>query len=219
MIFIKELKKQSLTLNYLWKAETQKNGNIHFHIIIDEFIDKKIIERIWLNRMAALGYLSDYKKKTGKSNPPCTNVESLRDKTSSGAYVAKYIRKDEGERQVVGRCWGCGDKIRALQSPEIQVRADEFDTFFQNIDFSKSKINITEYYVVVNQVKGIDEVVERAIYNNYYDSKIKHNCDLIYCINYRPYLSDRWSVWEQEIIDEFNEARALQMYEQGLIDW
>ncbi len=31
---------------YVWKAEPQKNGNIHFHILMDRWVDYKDINRI-----------------------------------------------------------------------------------------------------------------------------------------------------------------------------
>ncbi|MFT4033219.1 MAG: hypothetical protein QM669_12420 [Siphonobacter sp.] len=32
---------------YLWRAEPQKNGNIHFHLVLDEWIDKDEVRKRW----------------------------------------------------------------------------------------------------------------------------------------------------------------------------
>lgn len=33
--------------NYVWKLEFQKNGNIHYHLMIDEKIDWKVVRKNW----------------------------------------------------------------------------------------------------------------------------------------------------------------------------
>lgn len=33
--------------NYVWKVEFQKNGNIHYHLMIDEKIDWKVVRKNW----------------------------------------------------------------------------------------------------------------------------------------------------------------------------
>lgn len=44
---IEKLKYRYGGFNYVWKAELQKNGNIHYHFIIDMEIDWKIVRRQW----------------------------------------------------------------------------------------------------------------------------------------------------------------------------
>lgn len=34
-------------MNYIWKCELQKNGNVHYHLIMEKEIDWKIIRGIW----------------------------------------------------------------------------------------------------------------------------------------------------------------------------
>jgi len=47
---------------YLWRAEAQKEGNIHFHLICDRWIDHKAIRRKWNQLVERLGYISAYRK-------------------------------------------------------------------------------------------------------------------------------------------------------------
>lgn len=47
--------------NYVWKAEIQKNGNIHYHIIADIEIDWKLIRRQW-NLIQKI-YVDEYQNK------------------------------------------------------------------------------------------------------------------------------------------------------------
>jgi hypothetical protein len=45
---------------YIWRAEKQKNGNIHFHILIDKFIKHELIRFHWNYHLAKYGYISAY---------------------------------------------------------------------------------------------------------------------------------------------------------------
>ncbi|MFC0181479.1 hypothetical protein SAMN04515674_104256 [Pseudarcicella hirudinis] len=46
---------------YLWRAETQKNGQLHFHIIVDRWIDKDQIRWRWNQIVNRLGYVDRFR--------------------------------------------------------------------------------------------------------------------------------------------------------------
>lgn len=48
---------------YVWKAESQKNGNIHFHIASDCFIPHNELRYFWNRLIAKKGYMSEYSSK------------------------------------------------------------------------------------------------------------------------------------------------------------
>lgn len=47
--------------NYIWVAETQKNGRIHFHMIIDRALPADRINRKWNQFIERLGYVTFFK--------------------------------------------------------------------------------------------------------------------------------------------------------------
>lgn len=47
--------------NYIWVAETQKNGNIHFHMIIDRALPAEAINRKWNQFLERLGYVTRFR--------------------------------------------------------------------------------------------------------------------------------------------------------------
>lgn len=59
-IFIMYLRRKHNVKNYIWRAEIQKNGNIHYHLVIDQWIHYLAIRKYWCNALATLGYLSAY---------------------------------------------------------------------------------------------------------------------------------------------------------------
>lgn len=57
-----ELKQFYKIKNYLWRAEKQENGNIHFHIIIDKFVDWNELRNRWNRIINKLGYVNRYRE-------------------------------------------------------------------------------------------------------------------------------------------------------------
>jgi hypothetical protein len=58
--FIIELTRYHNVKNYIWRAEKQKNGNIHFHLLIDKFIDFQMLRKRWNRITNKLGYVDRY---------------------------------------------------------------------------------------------------------------------------------------------------------------
>ena len=59
--FVQQLQRKHFVRNYLWVAETQKNGNIHFHLVVDRQIDHRKLRNLWNTYMNDLGYIEDYR--------------------------------------------------------------------------------------------------------------------------------------------------------------
>lgn len=53
-------------LNYVWKLEFQKNGNMHIHLLTDTYIDFFYIRSKWNEKLKTLGYIDDYQSKMSK---------------------------------------------------------------------------------------------------------------------------------------------------------
>jgi len=61
--FLITLKRKFNVQNYLWKAELQRNGNIHFHILVDNYINYQELKDAWNNIQEKFGYVSRYRNK------------------------------------------------------------------------------------------------------------------------------------------------------------
>lgn len=59
--YIDNLRKNYKVKFYVWKAETQQNGNIHFHLLIDRFIPYNRLRKLWNTILQPLGYIEQYK--------------------------------------------------------------------------------------------------------------------------------------------------------------
>lgn len=55
-----ELKQFHSVKNYVWRAEKQGNGNIHFHLLIDKFVPWSELRDRWNRIVNKLGYVDRY---------------------------------------------------------------------------------------------------------------------------------------------------------------
>jgi len=94
--FIDYVRKDLPSLSYVWKAETQKNGNLHFHIITDHYLACDYVNMVWNRIQRNHGYIQAYNKKYGHWMPPSTNVQKLKERDRSAAYMVKYFAKEYG---------------------------------------------------------------------------------------------------------------------------
>lgn len=61
--FLTECKAKYGLENYVWRLEFQKNGNAHYHIATDTFIDYTSAKLIWNRCLFKLGYIRAYREK------------------------------------------------------------------------------------------------------------------------------------------------------------
>lgn len=65
--FLVTLQRTYKGISYLWKAELQRNKNIHFHILIDSFCPHEWIRNTWNEIVNKLGYVDRYSAKCKKN--------------------------------------------------------------------------------------------------------------------------------------------------------
>lgn len=60
--FLIEISKKYKVTKYVWRAEKQKNGNIHFHVLINRYIPWEELRNVWNRIVEKLGYVTNYRK-------------------------------------------------------------------------------------------------------------------------------------------------------------
>lgn len=58
--FFTELRKRYKNILYIWRQEFQKNGNVHFHILINKYIAVDFLRSLWNRIQSKEGYLTEY---------------------------------------------------------------------------------------------------------------------------------------------------------------
>jgi hypothetical protein len=90
--FMRRLKRMLPSLLYVWRAETQENGHLHYHLIVNEFIHYRDIRKWWNYYCLRAGY-------TKHADPNSTDIHSLRKVRDEAAYISKYLTKVEDEKK------------------------------------------------------------------------------------------------------------------------
>ncbi|MBS9768401.1 MAG: hypothetical protein KGV44_12815 [Flavobacteriaceae bacterium] len=133
--FIENLQKTYNVDYYVWKAEAQQNGNIHFHLLIDRFVDKTVIQNLWNSQLDKYGYIDRFEKKHGHRNPPTTKIHGLVKIKNTVSYIMKYMTKvEKGKRPIVGQLWGCSNSVKKLDYPKFLDFDKEFDEILKLIE-------------------------------------------------------------------------------------
>lgn len=60
--FLTELRQRYNMKHYVWRAERQKNGNLHFHLLTNVFIPWDELQKKWNRIQNKLGYVDRYSK-------------------------------------------------------------------------------------------------------------------------------------------------------------
>ena len=92
--FLVELRDKFGANRYLWRAESQRNGNIHFHVVTDVFIPWRTLRTSWNRIQNKLGYVDAFEVQSGTRDPNSTDVHSIKQIKNLPAYLSKYCSKN-----------------------------------------------------------------------------------------------------------------------------
>lgn len=124
--FFMYMKKYYKLNNYVWKIEFQNNGKLHVHITTDSFISHHVIRSCWNRLLKNNNYLVEFEKKFKHDNPNSIDVHAVWKVKNLGAYLAKYMSKNEQNTEVInGRIWGCSHELSDKNKCVLGVNRDE----------------------------------------------------------------------------------------------
>lgn len=191
--FLKEIRKAcQCDYNYLWRAETQKNGRIHYHILVDRFLEKDWLTNMWNRCQNRLGYVD----RCDFTNPPSTEIEKVRDADQITYYIGKYmskrdiIKKGEPERRLVaGKLWGCSMELKKLDCRlDLDIHNDDIEEFAEHLIKQGAKRNVINEFVqtFVFKSKQLELMIGTIFFNQFWE-RVENNYNVIGSVveNYR----------------------------------
>ena len=95
--FLDKIRKIHGVNHYLWKAELQENGNIHFHITTNRFIPYSDIRDLWNLALAKLEYYQRSPTGSTTAAQTGTQIRSVKNIKNFGAYLAGYFAKSPNQ--------------------------------------------------------------------------------------------------------------------------
>lgn len=122
--------------SYIWKAELQERGQLHYHITANTFMHFAEVNRVWNGIQFRRGWLDEFKAEFGHTNAPSTQIRAVYKSKNIGAELTKYMAKtgkkdvsDFGfactifEPSLNGKVWDCSNDLK------VKRYSDELDTF------------------------------------------------------------------------------------------
>lgn len=96
--------------SYIWKAELQARGQIHYHVTTNQFIRYDEVRNEWNRLQGKAGWLDDFRVRFRHSNPNSTDIHAVQKVQRLDLYLAKYIAKSTGGK-ITGKVWGCSSDL------------------------------------------------------------------------------------------------------------
>jgi hypothetical protein len=111
--FLLYLRRRHQVRNYVWKAELQKRGQIHYHITLDQFVLYTDIRDKWNELQDKAGYLEDYKALNTGRQANSTDVHAIKKVKNIEAYMVKYMSKtNSDDTGTEGKVWDCSVTLK-----------------------------------------------------------------------------------------------------------
>lgn len=99
--------------NYVWKAEYQKRGQVHYHIANDVYLDWKVVRWKWNQLQYRARLLDEFALKHGHFNPNSTDIHPAKNVHDALEYMAKEMCKDnQNQIKTKGKVWDCSENLK-----------------------------------------------------------------------------------------------------------
>jgi len=174
--FLIYIERQIGKFEYVWKAERQKNGNLHFHLLINRKIHWQIIRSNWniciselvneysdkMKKLSLNEYIDLRKKERNFNLDKCKKAyykavkEGWKNPNTTDIHsiyllknIISYVSKyiSKDENNIKGRYWGCSDFLRSFEvSEKVALTKKDFQTIEKNAKIAVKRKYFELYY-------------------------------------------------------------------------
>lgn len=121
--FLQWLRRTEKAVTYVWKAEAQKNGQLHYHLTTPTFIPWQRIKDKWNNLLRSNDLLIAFEKQYGHSNPNSTDIHEVRDISNISSYLVKeFCKAMQNENAMKGKLWDASENLKHSTYFKIEFR-------------------------------------------------------------------------------------------------
>lgn len=121
--FLRAFRAKCPGLLYIWKAEKQDNGNLHFHITSNRYINLYRLREMWNSIQCKHAYLDWQKKRTANS----TDVHAVRQDQTLAQYLCSYVGKKDLYKKPLKKYFAkYGKVLKDLAAPVFQLPKNYF---------------------------------------------------------------------------------------------
>lgn len=200
--FLIEMKRHHNVSQYLWRAEKMQNGRIHFHILLDCYVDSRVLQDVWNDIQRDKGYLDYFYSRFNRYNAPSTHVRIVDSTEKAIDYTTKYVSKDKSndkneKLKVQGRIWGCSDEIRNIRVFSESENQEVITEIFKQKNEGRLKVIEDDFFVLVlvNTERFIRERFLKT-----YDAMLDYYFDLYKSVYDKQYMCQMSKCYDNEQI-------------------
>lgn len=120
--FLQWLRREHDVKTYIWKAELQRRGQLHYHVTTPTFIHYKDIRAKWNELQLKAGLLKEFAEKHGHTDPNSTDIHEVRHVKDMARYLVKELAKSmQNETATRGKLWDCSDNLAGVPYFSVQL--------------------------------------------------------------------------------------------------
>lgn len=139
---------------YIWKAELQKRGQIHYHITTHSFLNWKEIRDKWNYLQRVNGLLDDFYNRFRHYDPNSTDVHEVYKKSDITSYLIKYIAKAESQKEkTTGKIWDCSQNLKGKNYPDYEITNDQ-STFMHQLQHRGKLHSTYKDFIGIHKIPG-----------------------------------------------------------------
>ncbi len=165
--------------SYVWKAETQKNGQIHYHITSDVYLHYSELRNYWNKILFKSGLFGEYFNNRGDRNINSTDIHSVKNIRDLGAYLIKYFtKKEQNETAIKGKVWDCSQNLKDFKYFTTDATEGDFWELYDGCkNFGIAKIETDRCIIFKNNKSTIFKFIDPLIIAAYdqYMINVYHN--------------------------------------------
>lgn len=167
------MRRKAFLKTYIWKAEFQKNGQLHYHVTTPQWIHYQLIKDTWNNLMSKNGLLENWFQEHPYSMPNSTDVHKVYKVKNIAGYLMKYLSKNEQDKATKGKIWDCSMNLKKnklyscscddqlyFNLPQNKVKHSDYCSiyFHENPKSLLNKEDLKQYNNYLNGIQKIETV-------------------------------------------------------------
>lgn len=164
--WIRNMRESFKLRSYVWRAERQKNGNIHFHFITDTYIRYDVIRDAWNYQQAKFHFITDFQQKNKSVFPNSTDVHAVFQIRNLASYMVKYMCKDEeGLDTIEGKVWDCSQNLKTKDRVSFELTISDNNLINSIKQHHPERLIETDHCTIVNLS---DSEMKKCLPSKYY---------------------------------------------------
>lgn len=125
--FLQWIRRTKKVNTYIWKAEFQTNGQLHYHITTPAWIHYQEIKDKWNNLLEKSGLHIKYFTEHGHYNANSTDIHTVKKARDIDGYLKKEYYKSIQNQKTTGKIWDASDNLKSHKYFTVEYDLDLYN--------------------------------------------------------------------------------------------